>query len=244
MFQAVFGITKKDLLDYIRAGSRGDLLNKRCWFQGRNSKNGLTLSEELEADDRLEADKEGAGSSTQVTFAYLASLTPCIGSQPRCAHRSLPLTEPAAVHALSLPAALGRACHLQRCAGTVCHAPVRCRQVGSSSWVGTCLCWGLCITEVQLHLACNGRNLQLAGTCRCGAVRLLRKSALLPCLPVQAGSLRAHMPDLEIDSGTIPAPFGTDSTDLDADIVGEEVKQAKAILASRSFFRKVIELKG
>ena len=52
------------------------------------------------------------------------------------------------------------------------------------------------------------------------------------------------MPDLEIDSGTIPAPFGTDSTDLDADIVGEEVKQAKAILASRSFFRKVIELKG
>eukprot|EP00891_Asterochloris_glomerata_P007760 jgi/Astpho2/7760/Aster-07599 len=118
LLQAVFGITKKDLLDYIRAGSRGDLLNKRCWFQGRNSKNGLTLSEELEADDRLEADKEGAGSSTQ------------------------------------------------------------------------------------------------------------------------AGSLRAHMPDLEIDSGTIPAPFGTDSTDLDADIVGEEVKQAKAILASRSFFRK------
>ena len=29
LFQAVFGITKKDLLDYIRAGSRGDLLNKR-----------------------------------------------------------------------------------------------------------------------------------------------------------------------------------------------------------------------
>ncbi len=74
LFQAVFGITKKDLMDYIRAGRRGDLLNKRCWFQGRYSKDGRTLSEELEAEDRLEADKEGAGSSTQVTSAYLASV--------------------------------------------------------------------------------------------------------------------------------------------------------------------------
>ena len=46
------------------------------------------------------------------------------------------------------------------------------------------------------------------------------------------------MPDLETDSGTLPPPSGTDSTDLDADIVGEDMRQAKAILAGRSFFRK------
>ena len=59
-----------------------------------------------------------------------------------------------------------------------------------------------------------------------------------PCLAVQGGSLRAHMPDLDTDSGTLPPPSGTDSTDLDAGIVGEEMKQAKAILAGRSFFKK------
>ena len=74
LFQAVFGITKKDLLDYIRAGSRGDLLNRRCWFQGRNSKDGRTLSEELEVEDRLEADKERADSSVQVSPACPTSL--------------------------------------------------------------------------------------------------------------------------------------------------------------------------
>ena len=79
LFQAVFGMTKKDLLDYIRAGSRGDLLNRRWWFQGRNSKDGQNLSEELEAEDRLEADKERAGSSTQVALAHLASLQPIHG---------------------------------------------------------------------------------------------------------------------------------------------------------------------
>ena len=73
LFQAIFGISKKDLLDYIRAGSRGDLLNRRCWFQGRNSKDGRTLSEELEAEDRLEADKERAGSSAQVTWLQFNS---------------------------------------------------------------------------------------------------------------------------------------------------------------------------
>ena len=59
-----------------------------------------------------------------------------------------------------------------------------------------------------------------------------------PCLPVQGGSFRAHMPDLDTDSGTFTLPSSIDSTDLDADIVGEEVRQAKAIIASRSFFRK------
>ena len=60
--------------------------------------------------------------------------------------------------------------------------------------------------------------------------------ALLPA--VQGGSLRARMPDLETDSDTFPLPSGTDSTDLDADIVGEEMRQANAILASRSFLRR------
>ena len=59
-----------------------------------------------------------------------------------------------------------------------------------------------------------------------------------PCLAVQGGSLRAHMPDLETDSGTLPPPSGTDSADLDADIAEEEMKQAKAILAGCSFFMK------
>ena len=59
-----------------------------------------------------------------------------------------------------------------------------------------------------------------------------------PCLPVQGGSLRAHMPDLETESGTPTPPSGTDSTDLDADTVGEELRQAKAILASRSILRR------
>ena len=46
------------------------------------------------------------------------------------------------------------------------------------------------------------------------------------------------MRDLDTDSGTFPQPSGTDSTDLDADIAGEEMKQANAILAGRSFHRK------
>ena len=166
LFQAVFGITKKDLLDYIRAGSRGDLLNRRCWFQGRNSKDGRTLSEELEAEDRLEADKEGAGSSTQVTLAHLASL------QPRCAHGTWHacLMESAAVPALSLPDDLQHWAGRATCKGVQAkrHAPVCCRQVGSISQV---MLFQMrfrhsCDTTGALHLACRRSNLKLAGTCR------------------------------------------------------------------------------
>ena len=46
------------------------------------------------------------------------------------------------------------------------------------------------------------------------------------------------MPDLESDSGVSPLSSGLDSSDLDVDIVGEEMRQANAILAGRSFFRK------
>ena len=144
LFQAVFGMTKKDLLDYIRAGSQGDLLNRRWWFQGQNSKDGQTLSEELEAEDRLEADKERAGSSTQVALAHLASLQPIHGFTAMLRFWQAVFQCSCACYITStLRAALGRACHLQRCAGKLpCTSLL---QAGRQHLpdVVTCLSWGL-----------------------------------------------------------------------------------------------------
>ena len=64
----MFGITKKDLLDYTRSGSRGHLPDRCGWFKGRKRKSGQTISEEEDAEERLQADKEGAGSCTEVTL--------------------------------------------------------------------------------------------------------------------------------------------------------------------------------
>ena len=64
----MFGITKQDLLDYTRAGSHGHLPNQCGWFKGRKGKGGRTISEEQDPEDRLQADKLEAGSSTEVTF--------------------------------------------------------------------------------------------------------------------------------------------------------------------------------
>ena len=63
------------------------------------------------------------------------------------------------------------------------------------------------------------------------------ESSRAPCLPVQGGRLRAYMPDLESDSGASPLSSGLDSSDF-VDIVGEEMRQANAILTGRSFFWK------
>ena len=84
----------------------------------------------------------------------------------------------------------------------------------------------------------NAETCSWQGTRCCGAVRPTQSSAPLPACLMQGGSFRAHMPDLETDSGTLTPPSTKDSTDLDADIMGEEVRQANAIIASRSFFRK------
>ena len=46
------------------------------------------------------------------------------------------------------------------------------------------------------------------------------------------------MPDLESDSGVSPLSSGLNSSDLDVDIEGEELRQANAILGGRSFFWK------